>query len=33
MTRARTIADYAKQTADLATQAELDAALFQGVPH
>jgi len=33
MTRARTIADYGKQTADLATQAELDATLFQGVPH
>ena len=37
MTRARTIADYAKQTTDLATQTELDAAEtamgFQSVPH
>ena len=37
MTRARTIADYAKQTTDLATQTELNAAEtalgFQSVPH
>ena len=33
MTRARDIANYGKQTTDLATQAELDAVAFQSVPH